>query len=815
MSDNENKNGDSQASSNSQLDYISSTLTTLVERISILETRERKIDRSKLKKPPFKRNRQKFKMENDPFNVGGSDNESDDSNVSGLSLITDKDDLQIISTLLKPTFKNADHGMKEQLHQLTKIQERYRSQIPKLKYNENSSSISDVSVSPTHNYGVWIKALLKYYTVLSPTLANAVKYFLTTIDVDDILDNGASSSHSPEIDEDEYPLIMRLSAMSAITEHLSAEFLELAQESLTDIFPTLTNILVVCAPNSQEDRTENLTEFFNLRHEPGERLFTFSTRLQQYARNINDQYYSKQITDEQLYSAFIQGVKKGEQKDAYAEAIRVLKYKSDSKTPNLHTHVLWLHRNCDRTKLKPFNSLDQSASAVRTRGGGRGGKGGRRGGRGGKGKGKGKGNKGTALDLSGKPVWKDTYYMVPGDDDNGNGTVTKPVTETQSSRPCFSFIKNGECNNPECQYNHEFNIIDLRKDKGSESKSKSSAAKASEDAEDAEAEGSQHVSSTTLNVQEEEEDNYHYDEAESDFDYAYDLGFNHRSSSATTKSKTTLNFNFFTYFISKVTSLFLLLLIQFLTSILSFSEIFAYIYLYMFDSLCISNISTSLSILTNNLLSTIHINLYTCLTEIIRFATVVIGPFSYKSFAKPVLDVAQYLLQECPPIIWYILLYTFVILIDGRLFGTSIKIFAFGGSVKQSIYPTILDCGCTFTMSGDRSLFIESTLVEVNENVGLAESGYSSKATHRGKIKIDGVILDAMLVPDFKQTMVSMGQLEKMGLIMTSSGNVRSFVTDTGNTFLSFYIAPNNLYPLLPTKNTESTSNGSSKSKSS
>ena len=179
------------------------------------------------------------------------------------------------------------------------------------------------------------------------------------------------------------------------------------------------------------------------------------------------------------------------------------------------------------------------------------------------------------------------------------------------------------------------------------------------------------------------------------------------------------------------------------------------------------------------------------------------------------LDVAQYLLQECPPIIWYILLYTFVILVDGRLFGTSIKIFAFGGSVKQSIYPTILDCGCTFTMSGDRSLFIESTLVEVNENVGLAESGYSSKATHRGKIKIDGVILDAMLVPDFKQTMVSMGQLEKMGLIMTSSGNVRSFVTDTGNTFLSFYIAPNNLYPLLPTKNTESTSNGSSKSKSS
>ena len=827
---NESKDGDAQASA-VQLDYISETLQVLVDRISILEKQ------GGVMKPPKsknKRNRHNIKTENDPFNINADDsgNESDDSNISGLSIITDKSDLKIISSLLKPNFKNADHGMKEQLHQMSKIQERYRKSIPMLKYDENKP-FSDASqpLSPTHNYGVWIKALLKYYTVLSPALATSVKYFLTTIDVDDILDNGSSSSHSPELDENDYPLMMRLSAMSAITENLSAEFLELAQESLTDIFPTLTNILVVCAPNSQEDRTENLTEFFNLRHEPGERLFTFSTRLQQYARSINGQYSSKQITDEQLYSAFIQGVKKGNQKDAYAEAIRVLKYKTDSKTPNLHTHVLWLHRNCDRNKLKPFNKpLDQNASAVRTRGGGRGGKGGR-GGRGGKGKGgKGKGK--------GKPVWKDTYYMVPGENDNG--TVTKPVSDTQSSRPCFSFIKNGECHTPECPFNHEFNIIDLRKE--TESKSKSSAAKGSEDAEVEE--GAQHVSSTTHSAQAEEtyaEETY--EEEESDFDYAYDLGFNHRSSAATTTSKTTFDFVFIDL-ISKFASLFSLLLIQFLTSILSFSDVFAYLYLYMFDSLCISNISTSLSNLTNNLLSiihtnfytyittimrysiffsnltnnilsTIHTNFYTCIAEIMKFIKVSIGPFSYKVLVRPVLPVAQRLLQECPPIILYISLFTFVILVDGRLFGTSIKLYAFGGSVKQALYQIILDCGCTFTMSGDRSLFIESTLVEINEDVGLAESGYSSRATHRGKIRIDGAILDAMLVPDFKQTMVSMGQLERMGLKITSSGNVRSFVTNTGDKFLSFYIAPNNLYPLLPSKNTESTSNVSSKSESS
>jgi hypothetical protein len=106
----------------------------------------------------------------------------------------------------------------------------------------------------------------------------------------------------------------------------------------------------------------------------------------------------------------------------------------------------------------------------------------------------------------------------------------------------------------------------------------------------------------------------------------------------------------------------------------------------------------------------------------------------------------------------------------------------------------------------DLGLFIESTLVDIDEDVGLAESGQSSKATKKGKIVLDGKAIDAMYVPDFKQTMVSMGQLERMGLTISSSGNIRKFVTDKGDAFLSFYRAPNNLYPLLSTNNNSTSS---------
>jgi hypothetical protein len=535
----------------------------------------------------------------------------------------------------------------------------------------------------------------------------------------------------------------------------------------------------------------------------------------------NDQYTKEQITKRQVYSAFISGIKKGAHKEAFEEALRILKFNTDSKNPNLHAHALWLHRNCDRSKLnhrKPLEThtyASHDVSAVRTRGGGkgggRGGKGGGRGGRGGKGKGKGKGNR-TNSDSppSGQINWRDTYYMV--EDAEGKDTVTKPVPESQSSKPCFTFITHGKCTTPRCPFNHEFNIVDLREEhKGQKS---SNAETAEEEPEDPNYQSS---SANTRSIPEEEEE---------EFDYAYDMGFKHRSNCVTSNnfnySKTTSNFSLFNYF-SDLSTLFQLLLVQFFTTIFSFSDVLLYMYIYLFDTLLSSPskifniVSTTLYLPTPSEATMGIISVpFTLATEIMRFASNLIDSHSLKIFTVQLQSSVKYFGNlACAPLAFYLFLALTFLLIDGRVlktFKTPIKMFANGSSVRNAVYKIILDCGCTFTMSGDRGLFIESTLVEINEDVGLAESGYSSRATHRGKILIDNRPIDALLVPDFKQTMVSMGQLERMGLTMTSSGTVRNFVTDKGDIFLSFYIAPNNLYPLLP--RSESSSSSATKSKS-
>ena len=786
------------------------------------------------KKPLSKKNLKKFNVKvehkNDPFKVNsnqfkelayGSD-DSDKSEMSCVSNITNEEDLHIISALTKNGYQNTAQSTKDQKSQLLKIQERYRLQIPKLKHCEAGADLP-----PTHNYGVWIKKLLKYYTVLSPQLARAVKTFLSQVDIDEILSVGASSANAPELSEEDYPLIMRLSAMGALTDSLDGDFADMVTDSLTDIFPSLVNIMSICAPNSQEDRTDTLSDFFSLRHQ-NETLFKFKARLVDYSEKINNQYDTEQISQEQVYSAFISGVKKGENSSAYLDALKILKFKAE-KSPSLHAHVLWLHRNCDHSKLIK-KSLDNvsghDANALRSRGGkGRGGRGGR-GGRKGKGKGKGKGSYNPP---AGTTTWKDTYYAVT--DAEGEDTVTKPVPETQTSKPCFTFIKDGQCNTPDCPFNHEFNIVDLRKpsEKSSNaSQKKTTEWKRVETEKDSAPEYPAQVSASSV------QDAFVQDE--DPFDYAYEMGFKHSVSCATSKnynySKTTSNSNFSLFScgnkFSSLLSLLFILLCQFLTTIFSFSDILLYIYLYLFDSLFNINISISLSL--SDLLNTLSTNFYLpnylptmgnlsipcTLTENIRFVSNIISPPSYNFLLLQLQSGVEYFLHfmSCSPLSLYIFLLVIVLSIDGRLFKSPIKLFAFGGSVRQAIYKIILDCGCTFTMSGDENLFIKSTLVAIDESVGLAESGYSSKATHRGKILIDNKPIDALLVPDFKQTMVSMGQLERMGLTMTSSGTVRNFVTNKGDTFLSFYMAPNNLYPLLPSKDSTSSSSSAPKSKS-
>jgi hypothetical protein len=109
-------------------------------------------------------------------------------------------------------------------------------------------------------------------------------------------------------------------------------------------------------------------------------------------------------------------------------------------------------------------------------------------------------------------------------------------------------------------------------------------------------------------------------------------------------------------------------------------------------------------------------------------------------------------------------------------------------------------------MSGDKGLFVPSSLSPIDESVGLAESGHAVKATHYGKIVVDGELIDSLYVPDFRQTMISMGQLEKMGLTYKVEGNLRHFYTPNNSIYLSFNISSNNLYILSPRQNSNSAS---------
>ena len=115
----------------------------------------------------------------------------------------------------------------------------------------------------------------------------------------------------------------------------------------------------------------------------------------------------------------------------------------------------------------------------------------------------------------------------------------------------------------------------------------------------------------------------------------------------------------------------------------------------------------------------------------------------------------------------------------------------------KATYQTILDCGCTFNMSGDINLFDPQSMTKIDERISLAESGEHANATHFGKMNVGGRWLDALYVPNFKQTMISMGYLEKMGLRYVVEGNIRRFLFSNNTVFLSFMLTSNNLYTLV------------------
>jgi hypothetical protein len=594
-----------------------------------------------------------------------------------------------------------------------------------LKFTEENTDSFDGA--QTHNYVKWLQNLLKFFATLSPQLANATKEFLASLDVDNYLTNSGKIQY-PTLDEEDYPNLMKITAMDAISQTVSEDFIHLVDsETLTDIFPSLVNIHFCCAPNSSEDRTDALGRFWSLTMTKADRtIFRFSARLKKTSITINEQFGSTVVTQEMLVSALKIGVLKGEVSKGYTEALKSLRFNIASKNKyDFHMIVNLLHNLRDKTydvvkhpqviENDTTQTQDHSASMAKTRGGltrGGGGKG-----RGGKGAGRGgKGGKGRNRERN--------YYFNTSP--TGEDVVTKEVTpKTGVNSPCFKQIKYGECNNNDCPFNHDFEVVDRRrkqKQRSTESKydqdsssSSSSSANTSPNTSVPQKTGnvSSKISSSVCDQPTSSDDD------EDGYDFYNDRGFYFKSSACSTQAQTES----------------------------SSSSLMDWWFLYPF-------------LLAQIFLSKVVSSVKFLLPYLVLF-----------------LMVPKILLQQ--------------VMFRNRDYSCSAV-----APFLCALYQIILDCGCTTTMSGDEGLFLPGSLVKIDESVSMAESGLSAKATHYGKICLNGHLIDALFVPQFKQTMISLGQLERLGLKYKEVNNFRDLITPSGSIFLSFTLTNNNLYEL-------------------
>ena len=667
----------------------------------------------------------------------GGSQKSAHSNVSNCS-----EEVEFLRAMINPKYNDAStlSKTKQEQYMLAKIQSEYKAKIPVLSYTAPTDAVSAVS-----NYHEWRQCLLQYYTVLSPVLAETTKVFLDGIDIDKFLDGQNNTFTYPIIEDADYPNLIKLLAKSAITSTVPTTLKYLVeQETMTEIFPSLKNLHCVLQPNSVEQRTSQLIQFWDMKMLSTDTVSLFGGRIQQVFDQHNATTMTEKIPKSQLLAAFKNGVTKGAHSLRYKEALKVMKYRSQQL--DFQNTVIWLEANADNTQ--PLTPTDvQQASAVRTRGG-KGGRGGR-GGRGGKG---GKGGKGTGVDpaanpvVSGNTTYNQTYYKV--EDAEGNEIITKEVSDRRSTQPCFTKFQEGKCDRQDCLYSHDFNL---------ETHSRARARPQVQEV------ASNVTSAPEPEQKEQKSASLHHTggkEDDDDFDFAYDLGFSHHSVSCA-KSGAHVDPR-----PSRSHDAFVALSTLLIAGAIYFAfPLFASVFAGSFDTY----VKTTTAFLGSPE-SLLFLLLTTASLFTVLFNTTTVFLNTTTGFCSHFSSAVRWM-----------------------------------GSFN-AVYQVILDGGCTFTMSGDKGLFVPSSLSPINESVGLAESGHKAKATHYGKISVGGQLIDALYVPDFRQTMISMGQLEKLGLRYTVIGNIRNFLTPNNAIFLSFTLAANNLYILSSSTSSNSAS---------
>ena len=231
----------------------------------------------------------KVKQENESITkmklgFGGSQHSNSSNSSQGSA------DVQFLRAMIKPKWTDSAtlNKTKQEQYMLAKIQSEYKAKIPVLTYTAPTDQVSAVS-----NYHEWRQSLLQYYTVISPVLAETTKLFLDGIDIDKFIDGQNSALTYPTVDDD-YPDLVKLLAKSAITTTVPTELKYLVdQESMTDIFPSLTNLHCVLQPNSVEQRTSQLIQFWDMKMLPTDTISLFGGRLQK----VFDQHNSTTTTE--------------------------------------------------------------------------------------------------------------------------------------------------------------------------------------------------------------------------------------------------------------------------------------------------------------------------------------------------------------------------------------------------------------------------------------------------------------------------------------------------------------------------------------
>lgn len=613
----------------------------------------------------------------------------------------------IITNFIKPDFDSRDNQVKEELSAMKRIQEKALARIPTLSVGDDGN----------HNYYTWEKALLKYYQLLSPAFSQAISDFLSTLDVDNFIHSPDKVSF-PELADDEFPGLMKLHAFSALRDTISPELSHFVDdcsdpEAEFNVWPIISIIHCTFAPNSAEDRSDDLANFWTTKMNSTETVLMFSTRISMLAKRINGASSHQQISTSQLLAAFKNGVAKGAKHELYDDALRTLKYKQFNNKPlTISATAQWLFHE----RVKEPTSGPQSVNMARTTsnghfpgeskseskedgsysGRGRGGKGGGRG-RGGKGKGKG-----------GKAK---TYYR--NTDQTGDETVTTPIPK-RLNRPCFTYIQDGKCDRNDCPYNHNIQILDRRTP---ESTAAATAAPSQNSVHYAAAP----TSTATIEEETDEEFNPYTDRG---------FGRHHAAHCATTPPSVPPFFSFPHFALPTTPPIFENVLSIFLLATLIFYSILPEI-----SQLATNFVNLSVCVLTD-----LFCKLFRCTTALFCAAA--------------------------------------------------------SNASLVALYRIILDCGCTFTMSGDVILF-GNTLQPMTSTVSVA-NGVNCAATHYGKINVNGRLIDALYVPTFHQTMLSLGQLERQGLTYSQLDDQRYLKNEAGEIYLSFTLTKENLYILNP-----------------